>query len=104
MAINALWPVPIVMLMWFTLMALRPVRSFLSRRRVLVAVFILPLQPFALIGLSVAVWTAFTEPSRVNWPVGLMFGLAYLNGLAAFALVTSLQDRFIRRRARYPRG
>ncbi|MFI7641837.1 hypothetical protein [Nonomuraea sp. NPDC049400] len=102
MSLSTLVLVAAVALMWFALMALRPVRSFLGRHRILVAVLILPLQPFALIGLGAAVWLALTEFQSIDWAEAAMyvamFALAYLNGLAAFALVTSLQERLNRRR------
>ncbi|MEQ4720130.1 hypothetical protein [Nonomuraea sp. B19D2] len=102
MSVLSLVLVLIVGLMWFALMALRRVRSFLGRHRILVAVLILPLQPFALIGLGAAVWLALTEFQSIDWAEAAMFvamfALAYLNGLAAFALVTSLQERLNRRR------
>lgn len=95
-------PMGLVMLVvWFALMAAPPVRAFLGRHRVLVAVLVLPLQPFLLLLLIALGWTTFVDgppDEEVGWRPILMGGIAYLYGLLAFAVVTAVQDRRGRRR------
>ncbi|WP_214102640.1 hypothetical protein [Acrocarpospora catenulata] len=73
------------------------VRDFLGRHRVLVALTALPLLPIIL----VALYGAPTEEADVfdiKWVV--LGALTYLNGLAAFAVVSGAQDAVLAIRAR----
>lgn len=83
---NALLAIGVIV--WAVVLSLPRVRGFLGRHRVWVAVAVLPLQPFLLVGLIARLTSGSDIEAKYAAPVVL----AYVNGLVAFALVTGFQD------------